>query len=178
MNGYTIRVGVNGRQLECTVRPQMSLLEFLREQLLLTGTKEGCGNGECGACTVLVDGTPMRSCLMLAVEADGREVTTIEGLDAGGERERIVQAFVEHDAVQCGFCTPGFVIAVKALLDRHPRPTELQLREALSGHLCRCTGYESVLAAVRSLAGIDAGNSAGNSAGSSLGGRAGSGAAQ
>jgi carbon-monoxide dehydrogenase small subunit len=131
----------------------MSLLEFLREELLLTGTKEGCGNGECGACTVLVDGIPMRSCIMLATEAIGTHVTTVEGLAETGELDRIRDAFIRHDAVQCGFCTPGFVIAVKALLDRSPRPDEAQLREALGGHLCRCTGYESIYAAVRSLSG-------------------------
>jgi carbon-monoxide dehydrogenase small subunit len=134
----------------------MSLLEFLREELLLTGTKEGCGNGECGACTVLVDGLPVRSCIMLAVEAHGSTVTTIEGIDEE-ELSRIREAFLQHDAVQCGFCTPGFVMAVKALLDRHPQPTEAQLREALGGHLCRCTGYEAIYGAVRSLAGLEAG---------------------
>lgn len=156
MNGYTVRITVNGKERERPIPPQMSLLEFLREELLLTGTKEGCGNGECGACTVLVDGLPVRSCIMLAVEAHGSTVTTIEGIDEE-ELSRIREAFLQHDAVQCGFCTPGFVMAVKALLDRHPQPTEAQLREALGGHLCRCTGYEAIYGAVRSLAGLEAG---------------------
>lgn len=153
MHRYSVSITVNGVVCERAVPPQMSLLEFLREELLLTGTKEGCGNGECGACTVLVDGIPMRSCIMLATEAIGTHVTTVEGLAETGELDRIRDAFIRHDAVQCGFCTPGFVIAVKALLDRSPRPDEAQLREALGGHLCRCTGYESIYAAVHSLSG-------------------------
>ena len=151
MGSHTLQIRVNGKDRQRTIPSQMSLLEFLREELLLTGTKEGCGNGECGACTVLVDGTPVRGCIVLAPEVDGCEVTTIEGLAESGEIEPIREAFVDHDAVQCGFCTPGFVLAVKALLDREAHPDDGQIREALGGHLCRCTGYESIFEAVRSL---------------------------
>ena len=144
-----IQLTVNGEPVTARVAAHRTLLEFLRDDLDLTGAKEGCGDGECGACTVIVDGQPVRSCLMLAVEADGAAVETIEGLSDGTRIHPIQQAFVEAGAVQCGFCTPGLVLAVKALLDRYPRPTEEQIREALGGHLCRCTGYETVFRAVR-----------------------------
>jgi carbon-monoxide dehydrogenase small subunit len=152
MERLRVNIQVNGEQKSRVIPAQMSLLEFLREELLLTGTKEGCSNGECGACTVLVDGVPMRSCIMLAAEASGSAVTTIEGLEQSGELETIRDAFVRHDAVQCGFCTPGFIMAQKALFDREERPSRRQMEEALGGHLCRCTGYESIFAAVSSLA--------------------------
>lgn len=151
MEYHTIKIRVNGKTKEKSVPAQMSLLEFLREELLLTGAKEGCGNGECGACTVIMDGYPVRSCIILASEANGSSVTTVEGLAESGELERIGQAFVDHDAVQCGYCTPGFIMAVKALFDRAPDPSDEQIREALGGHLCRCTGYETIFEAVRSL---------------------------
>jgi len=146
---HRIHMTVNGEAVTARVPAHRTLLEFLRDGLDLTGAKEGCGDGECGACTVIVDGRPLRSCLMLAVEADGASVETIEGLSDGVRLHPIQEAFVEAGAIQCGFCTPGLVLAVKALLDRHPRPTEEQIREALGGHLCRCTGYETVFRAVR-----------------------------
>jgi carbon-monoxide dehydrogenase small subunit len=127
----------------------MTLLEVLREELNLTGTKEGCGNGECGACTVIMDGRAVRSCLILGVEADGREITTIEGITESGELQPIQQAFIEEDAVQCGFCTPGFIMAIKAAIDNNPELNDEQMMEALGGHLCRCTGYETIFKAFK-----------------------------
>ncbi|MCD6309790.1 MAG: (2Fe-2S)-binding protein [Candidatus Eremiobacteraeota bacterium] len=127
----------------------LTLLRFLRENLGLTGTKEGCGNGECGACTVIVDGKPVRSCLVLAVEINGKKILTIEGLAKNGKLHPIQQAFIDANAIQCGFCTPGFIMATYSLLKRHPEPTEQQIRQALSGHLCRCTGYEAIFEAVK-----------------------------
>jgi len=149
---HQIDVTVNGERITAQVAAHQTLLEFLRVELNLTGVKEGCGDGECGACTVIVDGEPVRSCLMLAAEADGAVVETIEGLADGGRLHPIQTAFVEAGAIQCGFCTPGLVLAVKALLDRHPQPTEEHIREALGGHLCRCTGYETIFRAVRAAA--------------------------
>ncbi|HKL12527.1 MAG TPA: (2Fe-2S)-binding protein [Halanaerobiales bacterium] len=140
---------INGKDYELEVPYQMSLLELLREKLNLIGTKEGCGNGECGACTVLLDNEPVRSCIVLAHEIDGKEVITIEGVKNTGEFQMIKDAFIAEDAVQCGFCTPGFVMAVKALLDRTKNPTDNEIKEALGGHLCRCTGYESIHKAVK-----------------------------
>jgi carbon-monoxide dehydrogenase small subunit len=134
----------------------MTLLQMLREQLALTGTKNGCEAGECGACTVLVDGEPVNSCMMLAVEVDGREVTTVEGLARlygdGKQLSPLQEAFVEHNAVQCGFCTPGMLISAHALLERSPDPTEEEIREALVGNLCRCTGYLRIIQAVQTAA--------------------------
>src|SRR6056297_502185 len=140
---------INGKDYKLVVPYQMSLLELLREKLNLIGTKEGCGNGECGACTVLLDNEPVRSCIVLAHEIDGKEVITIEGVKNTGEFQMIKDAFIAEDAVQCGFCTPGFVMAVKALLDRTKNPTDNEIKEALGGHLCRCTGYESIHKAVK-----------------------------
>jgi carbon-monoxide dehydrogenase small subunit len=151
---HTIGLTVNGHKITAQVASHRTLLEFLREDLNLTGAKEGCGDGECGACTVLVDGQPVRSCLTLAVETDGAEIETIEGLADGTRLHPVQRAFVEAGAIQCGFCTPGLVLATKALLERHPHPTEQQIREALGGHLCRCTGYETILKAVRVATGI------------------------
>ncbi len=144
-----IRVRVNGRPYAFDADRPRTLLALLREEAGLGGTKEGCGNGECGACTVLLDGVPVRSCLVLAQEADGREVTTVEGLAERGELHPIQEAFVATGAVQCGYCAPGFIVATYGLLLRHPHPTAEQVREAMTGHLCRCTGYEAVEAAVR-----------------------------
>jgi carbon-monoxide dehydrogenase small subunit len=146
-----INITINGKEYNIEVPYQMSLLELLREKLNLTGTKEGCGNGECGACTVLLDGQAVRSCIILAHEAENKEVTTIEGLKKTDDFKRIKQAFLEEDAVQCGFCTPGFVMAVKALLNRTENPTDEDIKEALGGHLCRCTGYVSIHNAVKKL---------------------------
>ncbi|HID65261.1 MAG TPA: (2Fe-2S)-binding protein, partial [Anaerolineae bacterium] len=125
-----------------------TLLEVLREELNLTGTKEGCGEGACGMCTVLLDGEPVRSCLTLAVEVQGREITTIEGLAPVGELHPIQRAFVEYGAIQCGFCTPGMILTTKALLDENPSPTEQEARQAISGNVCRCTGYAKIVEAM------------------------------
>ena len=149
--GKKITTTINKKKYDLEVPYQMSLLELLREELNLTGVKEGCGNGECGACTVLLNNKPVRSCIVLAHEVDGKEVVTIEGLKNTGEFKKIKDAFAAEDAVQCGFCTPGFVMAIKSLLDRTKNPTDDQIKEALGGHLCRCTGYESIHKAVKRL---------------------------
>lgn len=140
---------VNGRSVEREVDGQTRLLDLIREDLHLVGTKEGCGEGECGACTVVVDGRPVNSCLMLAPQVAGKEITTIEGLAPGGRLHPIQRAFVEKGAVQCGFCTPGFIMSVYALLARNPHPTDEEIMTALEGNLCRCTGYAKILDAVR-----------------------------
>jgi carbon-monoxide dehydrogenase small subunit len=139
---------VNGRAHEVAVAPHRTLLELLRDELRLTGTKEGCGEGDCGACTVLLDGVPVNSCLVLALEAAGREVTTIEGVAPGPGLDPLQQAFVDTGAVQCGFCTPGMVLSSRALLAMCPDPTRAQVRRAISGNLCRCTGYQKIVDAV------------------------------
>lgn len=149
---------VNGQRHDLLIPPWRTLLEVLREELGLTGAKRSCQEGQCGACTVLVDGRPVNSCLYLAVEAQEREILTIEGLaQSTGGFHPIQKAFVEHGGVQCGFCTPGLILAVKSLLDGNPRPTEDEVRRAIVGHLCRCTGYfqivEAILAAAQELAG-------------------------
>jgi aerobic-type carbon monoxide dehydrogenase small subunit (CoxS/CutS family) len=145
-----IALGVNGRRYTRTVEPRLLLSDFLRHELRLTGTHVGCEHGVCGACTVLVDGQLARSCLMLAVQADGAQVTTVEGLAPGPDALHPVQeAFWEMHGLQCGFCTPGFLITTVALMRTTPRPTDEQLRAALSGNLCRCTGYQNILKAVR-----------------------------
>lgn len=134
------------------VEPQQTLLETLRYDLGLTGTKEGCGDGNCGSCTVLLDGQAVNSCLVLAIEVDGQEITTIEGLCQGGKLHPLQQAFIDEGAVQCGFCTPGMILSAKALLDSNPHPTEAEVRLAISGNLCRCTGYEKIVQAIMSVA--------------------------
>jgi len=131
-----------------------TLLDLLRDRLGLTGTKEGCGNGNCGTCTVLMDGAPINACLVLALEVPGRSVTTIEGLSAGGALHPLQQALVEHGGTQCGFCTPGIVLAAKALLDENPRPSEAQIRHAIAGNLCRCTGYGKIVEAIAAVAAV------------------------
>jgi carbon-monoxide dehydrogenase small subunit len=143
-----IRFRLNGREVEMEANPDTRLLDVLRESLHLTGTKEGCGEGECGACTVLVDGDPVNSCLVLAPQVDGCDILTIEGLANGAQLHPIQQAFVEAGAVQCGFCTPGFVLATLALLRANPAPTDEEILTALEGNLCRCTGYSKILSAV------------------------------
>ena len=152
MANHSISVTVNGSKEYLNVPSNMTLLQMLREELALTGTKNGCEAGECGACTVLVDGEPVNSCMMLAVEADGRQVTTVEGLSQGDQLSSLQEAFVEHNAVQCGFCTPGVLISAHALLERNPYPTEEQIRAALVGNLCRCTGYLRIIQAVQTAA--------------------------
>lgn len=144
---------VNGLRIETEVDPAQTLLQFIREDLGLTGTKSGCENGECGACTVLMDGKPVRSCIILAVEADGAEIITVEGLAGEEKLHPVQQAFIDHSAVQCGFCIPGVLVASKALLDRHPNPSEEDVLEALGGHLCRCGGYKAMSEAVKTAAG-------------------------
>jgi carbon-monoxide dehydrogenase small subunit len=152
MEHLTITVTVNGGKERLDVPSNMTLLQMLRDKLALTGTKNGCEAGECGACTVLVNGKPVNSCMMLAVEADGCEILTVEGLAPEGRLSALQQAFVEHNAVQCGFCTPGMLMSAHALLQRNPRPTEDQIKQALVGNLCRCTGYVRIIRAVQSAA--------------------------
>jgi len=148
-----LRLEVNGRRRAAEVPPMKRLLDVLREDLALTGTKEGCGEGECGACSVLLDGELVNSCLVPACQADGRAVRTVEGLaGAGGELHPVQQAFWEKGGAQCGICTPGMLLAAVALLERKPRPSEAEIREALAGNLCRCTGYVKIVEAVAAAA--------------------------
>jgi len=140
---------VNGKSAEFLCEPRQSLLEVLREELYLTGTKEGCNDGNCGACSVIVDGTLVNSCCMLGVEADGCAVETVEGLAKDGKLHPLQQSYLEETGMQCGFCTPGFLMSSKALLDANPDPSEAQIRHWLSGNLCRCTGYDKIVRAVR-----------------------------
>ncbi len=149
-----IRVTVNGTAYEPEVDGETRLLDLLREGLHLTGTKEGCGEGECGACTVLLDGRPVNSCLVLAPQADGKRVLTVEGLADGERLHPVQQAFVEKGAVQCGFCTPGFILSTIALLTATPDPSDEEIRTALEGNLCRCTGYAKIVEAVRHAAAL------------------------
>lgn len=140
---------LNGDRVETEIESHWSLLQLLRDHLELTGTKEGCGKGECGACTVIVDGKAVNSCLYPAMELEGREVLTIEGLaDGEGNLHPIQKAFVEHGAVQCGFCTPGMLMSAKALLDEKPKPSEEEIRTAIAGNFCRCTGYVQIIEAI------------------------------
>jgi len=139
---------VNGKSVAGEVEPRVSLADFLRESLRLTGTHLGCEHGVCGACTVLVDGAAVRSCLMFAVQADGAQVTTVEGLAPEGELGDLQQAFREHHALQCGFCTPGFLTTAHAFLQENPNPSEAEVRTAISGNLCRCTGYMGIVEAI------------------------------
>jgi aerobic carbon-monoxide dehydrogenase small subunit len=149
----TISTTVNGRKLDATVKPNQTLLEYLRDDLSLKGSVEGCGVGVCGSCTVLLDDRPISSCLMLATNAEARIITTIEGLAQDGELDPVQKAFLKHQAFQCGYCTPGMIMAVKGLLASNPHPSEAEARDYLSGNLCRCGTYVEVLAAVQELAG-------------------------
>jgi aerobic carbon-monoxide dehydrogenase small subunit len=144
-----INLKVNGAGYKLVVKNKTTLLEVLREHLDLTGTKEGCGTGDCGACTVILDGVAVNSCLVLAVEADEKDIITIEGLSTADQMHPIQQSFVEKGAIQCGFCTPGMVISTKALLDHNTEPDDTEIRKALSGNLCRCTGYVKIVDAVQ-----------------------------
>ena len=144
-----ITLQVNGRAHQVFVQPWHTLLQVLRERIALTGAKRGCNQGVCGACSVLIDGEVARSCLTLAANATGREITTIEGIANGTELSVVQQAFLDHGAVQCGFCMPGMIVATTALLDRQPAPTDEEIRDGLSGNLCRCSGYVKVIEAVR-----------------------------
>jgi len=146
---YTVSVTVNGAQYERTVEPRLLLSDFLRHELGLTGTHVGCEHGVCGACTIIFDGQPVRSCLMLAVQADGHEITTVEGLGTMDDLHPLQEAFREAHAVQCAFCTPGFLMTLVPFLEENPDPTEAEIREAISGNLCRCTGYQHIVDAVK-----------------------------
>ncbi|KLU61288.1 nicotinate dehydrogenase small FeS subunit [Peptococcaceae bacterium CEB3] len=143
-----ISLQINGEMYQVQVPVQKTLLAVLREDLALTGTKNGCDSGECGACTVLMDGRPVNSCLILAVDAVGKQITTIEGIGGIAELDPIQEALVAHGAIQCGYCTPGLVMTAKALLDSNPHPTETEVREGIAGNLCRCTGYVKVVEAI------------------------------
>jgi carbon-monoxide dehydrogenase small subunit len=143
---------VNGEEVVEWVEPRRTLLDFLREDLNLIGSKKGCDLGNCGACTVLMDGRPINSCLVLAAEAEGQEILTIEGLSEGKKLHPIQEAFIEQGAVQCGYCTPGMILSAKALLDENPHPTEEEVRVAISGNLCRCTGYKRIVKAILDVA--------------------------
>lgn len=145
---HTISLIINGTEEQLQVPSNMTLLHALRDKLGFTGTKNGCEAGECGACTVLVDGEPMNSCLVLAVELNGREIITVEGLAEGGKLTPLQQAFADLNAVQCGYCTPGMLMSATALLKRNPHPSEVDIQEALIGNLCRCTGYQRIIDAV------------------------------
>jgi aerobic carbon-monoxide dehydrogenase small subunit len=147
-NLVRIQAKINGQEREFLAEPRQSLLEVLRETLMLTGAKECCNNGNCGACNVILNGTLVNSCLVLAVEADGTELTTIEGVAGRSSLHPLQQKFLEHAALQCGICTPGFILSAKALLDRNPDPTEHEVRLWLAGNLCRCTGYDKIVRAV------------------------------
>jgi len=148
MKKREITLIVNGERYEVFVTPNRTLVDVLREDLDLTGTKIGCGTGDCGACTVIMDGKAVNSCLILAMDARDKEITTIEGLAKGGELHPLQKAFIDHGAVQCGFCTPGMILSAKALLDKNPKPTEMEIRTAISGNLCRCTGYVKIIEAI------------------------------
>jgi len=150
---YSLTLTVNNETHAVMASPNRTLLEVLREDLHLTGTKESCGEGVCGACTVLVDGQPVRSCLTLAMALEGKKITTIEGLAQGGKLHPIQAAFVEHHAIQCGFCSPGMILTTYALLNENQNPTEAEIRRAIAGNVCRCTGYAKIVKAVQSLAG-------------------------
>ena len=144
-----IEIKVNGVMHEIDVQPQDTLLDVIRDKLGLTGTKEGCGLGECGACTVIMNGKTVNSCLVLAAEADGKQVTTIEGLAEGDKLHPIQQAFIDIGGLQCGFCTPGMIISAKAMLDENPNPTEEEIRRGISGNFCRCTGYTKIIQSIQ-----------------------------
>jgi carbon-monoxide dehydrogenase small subunit len=148
MTTQALTMTLNGEEVTVQVKPSAMLAEVLRDQLELTGTKIACGEGECGACTVLLDGQPVNSCLVPALKAQGREVMTVEGLGPLGDLHPLQKAFVEHGAVQCGYCTPGMLMSAKALLDHNPNPTDDEVRLAISGNLCRCTGYAKIVEAI------------------------------
>lgn len=157
MKRRMVQLTVNGEECDLLVAPNRTLLEVLRDNLSLIGAKVGCDEGACGACTVLLDGQPVRSCLVLAVEVQGKAITTIEGLKEGEQLHPVQRAFIEHGAIQCGFCSPGMILVATALLDENPHPTEQEAREAISGNFCRCTGYakivEAMLAAAKMVGG-------------------------
>ncbi len=147
-----ISLMVNGRAYVVDVAARERLIDLLRDRLHLTGTKEGCGEGECGACTVLMDGLAVNACMVLAFQARGKSILTIEGLSQDGELDPLQRSFIEHGAIQCGYCTPGMIMAAKALLVRNPHPTESEIRDAIAGNLCRCTGYINIIKAIEAAA--------------------------
>ena len=147
-----VLLSVNGEKYELVLNPKKTLLEVLRSDLGLTGTKEGCGEGACGACTILQDGKPIRSCLALAVEAQGKDILTIEGLAKDGRLHPLQESFIQRGAIQCGFCTSGMILTSKALLEENPQPSERAIREWISGNLCRCTGYAKIIEAIQAAA--------------------------
>jgi carbon-monoxide dehydrogenase small subunit len=153
-----IDLKVNGRNYTLQIAPWRTLLEVLRENLGLVGTKKSCNEGECGACTVIMDGRAVASCLVLAIDAQGREILTIEGLSEGERIHPIQESFLKHGAVQCGFCTPGMVMSAKALLDENPNPTLEEIRRGISGNLCRCTGYQHIIDSIKAVAGSGSGD--------------------
>jgi carbon-monoxide dehydrogenase small subunit len=146
-----IHLAINDKEYDVAVEPNETLVDVLRYRLGLTGPKKGCGMGDCGSCTVIMDGDAVNSCLVLGVQAHKRQITTIEGLETDGELHPVQKAFIEHGAVQCGFCSSGMILSAKNLLDKNPRPTEVEIRTALSGNLCRCTGYQKIIEAVKSV---------------------------
>ncbi len=152
MKKLKLNITVNGQKHTLKIDPNLRLLDLLRENLHLTGTKEGCGIGECGACTVILDGRAVNSCLILAGQCEGREITTIEGVTPEDGLSPLQQSFLDNGAVQCGFCTPGMILSARALLDHNPTPTEAEIREAISGNLCRCTGYTQIVEAIQAVA--------------------------
>ncbi len=152
MEKIQINFKINGQEISLAVSPSRTLLEMIREDLLLTGTKEGCGEGDCGSCTVILDGKTVNSCLVLAAEANGKEILTVEGFGDGDRLHPLQQAFVENHGMQCGFCTSGMLMASKALLDKNPSPTRHEIKEALAGNLCRCTGYAKIFQSVEAAA--------------------------
>lgn len=154
MGKQTLSFTVNGEPVSVEIEPHLTLLQLLRDKLELTGTKEGCGMGECGACTVLLDGKTVNSCIFPAMEVEGKSVVTVEGLtDAQGKLDPIQKAFIDYGAIQCGFCTPGMVLSAKALLDENPKPTEEEIRNGIAGNLCRCTGYLQIIQAIKAASG-------------------------
>jgi len=150
---HHISFNINGEKVRLEVEPNKTLLKMLREDLNLTGAKEGCGAGECGSCTVIVDGKAVNSCMMLAVEADGKDIVTVEGLAKNGVLDPLQETFIKNAALQCGYCTPGMLMSAKALLKRNPNPSEDDIKEAIGGNLCRCTGYKAIIDAIKEAAG-------------------------
>lgn len=149
---YKINFTLNNEEVSYEVEPNKTLLRMLRDDFDLTGAKEGCGQGECGACTILLDGKPVNSCLILAVDADGKDILTIEGLSSGNELDELQLSFITNGALQCGYCTPGMILSAKGLLNENPHPTEEEVKEAISGNLCRCTGYKKIIEAIMKVA--------------------------
>lgn len=152
MMKHRLNLRVNGQDFEVFVKPKTILVDLLRDELGLTGTNKGCGTGECGACTVLMNGSAVNSCLILAVDAEGAEITTIEGLASEGRLDPLQQAFVDEGAIQCGFCTPGMILVAKDFLEKNPQPKEEDCKTAISGNLCRCTGYVKIVKAIKKVA--------------------------